>query len=430
MEILDEKGNYTGLVADYMRLIEKRIGFRFKIVRTNSWSEVLELAQKRAVDVLSAAYDTPERRHYMTWTKPYLEVPEVIVTRKSWGGDLTLKDLMGMKVGVTRDYYVVDYIRKKYPEINLILVPNDLAGLRMVSFGGIDAMVAELPLASYSLEKEKITNLRVAGKTEYSAVLSIGVRNDWPVLAAIMEKGLASVSPAERKEIYNRWINLGAYPFYYSRRFWYALISAAVGGVGIVLLVLAWNLTLRRKVALKTHELTFELEERRRIENALETSQQRLKTLIGNLPGMAYRHWLESEDQWPFDYTSDGCFELTGYKSLCQPGRETFYYDHVIHPQDRRPLRMEIKKALANREPFRLIYRINTADKRLKWVWEQGVGIYDDNGDIAHVEGFVTDITEYKKAEESLSQSKQLFQDLVDNSLIGIRDKTLLFQRG
>jgi len=431
MEIIKENGEYKGLVADYIRLIEDRLGFKFTIVKAKTWYEVLQMAKNRKIDVISAAYDTPERRKFMIWSEPYLEVPEVIVTRKSWEGELTLDDMKGMRVGVTLAYVVADWIKNNHPEVPLIYVPNDLVGLRMVSFGELDAMIAELPIASYAIEKEKITNLRVAGQTGYSAVLSIGVRNDWPILARIMQKGLALISRAEKEAIYKRWINLGDFPFYYSQRFWYWTIIALVAVAGGAAAVFIWNMTLRNKVNDKTMALTQELNERKRIETALRDSETRLATLIGNLPGMAYRHHIESEDRWPMDYISSGCQELTGYEDLCKPGSETEFFDKVVHPEDKAKIRRTIKGALSRQEPFRLTYRIVTAQGNIKWVWEQGVGIYSESDDVIQVEGFVTDISSFKQAEEALTRSRQLFQDLVLNSLIGIsiiQDGRIVFQ--
>jgi PAS domain S-box-containing protein len=201
---------------------------------------------------------------------------------------------------------------------------------------------------------------------------------------------------------------------------WYPLMAVLLGILFVAGTVIIWNMALRRKVAEKTSALSNELNERKRIEETLKKSQVRLITLMNSLPGMAYRHLILSEDFWPFEFTSEGCYELTRYKSLCGPEHQTTYADKIIHPEDRELMRRKIKQALKNREPFRLIYRIFTAGGHPKWVWEQGVGTYHEDGTIACVEGFITDITTYKEAEESLSRSRRLFEDLVVNSLVGI----------
>ena len=53
--------------------------------------------------------------------------------------------------------------------------------------------------------------------------------------------------------------------------------------------------------------------EGRRAERALHESQRKLSTLMANLPGMAYRCLVD--EQWTMEFASEGCFELTGYKS-------------------------------------------------------------------------------------------------------------------
>jgi hypothetical protein len=42
LEFFDEAGNYRGLVADHMRLIEQRLGVRFEVLRYANWAEVIE----------------------------------------------------------------------------------------------------------------------------------------------------------------------------------------------------------------------------------------------------------------------------------------------------------------------------------------------------------------------------------------------------
>ena len=228
------------------------------------------------------------------------------------------------------------------------------------------------------------------------------------------------ITEEERKAILGKWTYLADYPFYYSRRFWKGVSAALLLSMAFGGLVLAWNVTLRRKVREKTRELTWELEERRRIDAALRRNRHRLATLVGNLPGMVYRHPLDAEGIWPLRFTSKGCHKLTGYRKLDSPGRETLYYHRIVHPEDRERRRRRVREALDRREPYELTYRIVTAEGGIKWVWEQGLGIFDEAGESPYVEGFITDITVYKLAEESLTQSRKLFQDLVDHSPIGI----------
>jgi PAS domain S-box-containing protein len=75
---------------------------------------------------------------------------------------------------------------------------------------------------------------------------------------------------------------------------------------------------------------------------------------------------------------------------------------------------------LKTRSSFQTVYRVNTASGDVKWVWEQGVGVYREDGDLLRLEGFITDISERILAEEALQESEKRFRDLIENSLMGI----------
>ncbi len=421
MEIFDENGNYSGLVAEFIKLLEKKLKFKLNLVHENSWEEILNKAQAGEIDVLSAAKSTPERDLYLVWTEPYLDIPNVIITRKSYKGELTLEDLADKRVGMMGKYVITEYVESTYKEIKIVKLKNDLDGLMRVSLGDLDAVIVEFPYASYAIGREKITNLRIAGEVKYRSLQSIGIRKDWPILRDILGKGLSMITTAERKEILGKWMYLMDTPFYQKKQFWYIFAASVVTSIFIAGIVTIWNLSLQKKVNEKTREIVNQLAEKEKISSKLLKSQQRLSTLIGNFPGMAYRHYFsESDPEWPMEYISPGGYELTGYKTLCGPGLENFFFNVVVHPEDGIYNRKKIITALKRGKPFKIIYRIKTRSGKQKWVWEQGVGILNSDGIMDSVEGFVTDITSYVNAERDLKSSKKLFQDLVMNSPVGI----------
>jgi PAS domain S-box-containing protein len=139
------------------------------------------------------------------------------------------------------------------------------------------------------------------------------------------------------------------------------------------------------------------LAETLRATRALEESQRTLTTLMENLPGMAYR--CRNDRHWTMEFISQGCLALTGYQSADLLHNRTLSYAQLIHPDDREMVWDVIQAAVEAEEPFQLVYRIITASGEEKWVWEQGTGVLSPAGDVA-LEGFITDITERKQAEE------------------------------
>jgi diguanylate cyclase (GGDEF)-like protein/PAS domain S-box-containing protein len=148
-------------------------------------------------------------------------------------------------------------------------------------------------------------------------------------------------------------------------------------------------------------DLTRTLSRDERVEAALRESQRALTTLISNLPGMAYR--CRNDRDWTTEFVSDGCFELTGYPAEHLTTHRVSY-NALIHPEDRDRLWADTQAALQARRPFRQEYRIRTATGEEKWVWEQGRGVFADDGSLVAVEGLVMDITERKRAEVALEE--------------------------
>jgi PAS domain S-box-containing protein len=154
-----------------------------------------------------------------------------------------------------------------------------------------------------------------------------------------------------------------------------------------------------------------DITERKRAEDSHRESQRQLTTLIGNLPGFVYR--CRNDRGWIFEYLSEGVSDLTGYTVEEYLVQRTASYGENIHPGDRARVRHDVQAALEEHCPFELTYRILTKSGEVKWVWERGEGIYAQDGTLSYLEGFVTDVTERKRAEHLLRQSEERYRRLI-----------------
>lgn len=139
--------------------------------------------------------------------------------------------------------------------------------------------------------------------------------------------------------------------------------------------------------------------------DALRESRRVYATLVSNLPGMAYR--CRNDANWTMEFVSEGCKELTGYNPADLVENGTIAYAELIQADDRGAVWEDVQAAIKERGPFRLIYRIRTRAGEERWVWEQGRGIFSNSGQLAALEGFITDITDRKRAEETLACSER-----------------------
>jgi sigma-B regulation protein RsbU (phosphoserine phosphatase) len=154
-----------------------------------------------------------------------------------------------------------------------------------------------------------------------------------------------------------------------------------------------------------------EKHERRRAETMLRERERTLSTLMANLPGMAFRSTVHAP--WPLEFASEGCFALTGYPP------EAFYaggevsWASIIHPDDLESVHRAAESAFAAGQQLTMTYRIRTKDSGFKWVWDRSLAQFREDGGIAFIEGFVTDITQQRAAEEELRQHGEFEKQLI-----------------
>jgi PAS domain S-box-containing protein len=146
-------------------------------------------------------------------------------------------------------------------------------------------------------------------------------------------------------------------------------------------------------------------------------SERTLETLMGNLPGMAYRR--SHEPPWRLSYASEGGGPLTGYEF------EDFQawgvsWGSLVHPEDVGAVAAGMEAAIGAREPFTLSYRIRTRAGEERWVWDRGRGLFSAEGQLLAMEGFVADVTAQRRAEEERHKMVHVVERSSD--FIGIAD--------
>lgn len=286
-EFVDQDGNLQGIASDYLKRLSALLGVRFEIVTFDSWEAILSAARADEIDLLPAAASTPDRRDYLSFTAPYVRSPMVMVARDHVDFIADVSLLAGERVGVVGGYASDEMLSRYYPELNLVRYDSALEGLRAVASGSDQVFIDNLAAASHLIRLHGLANLKIAGQTPYAFDLTIGVRDDWPLLRSAIDKALASLTPQQHAELYSRWVNLPVeQPFPWDR-----VLPFAAGFALLLALSIAYLLRLRRlnsRVRNVNHSLEV-------AEQALREKNRQLQALsvTDRLTGVFNRHHLD-----------------------------------------------------------------------------------------------------------------------------------------
>jgi PAS domain S-box-containing protein len=146
-----------------------------------------------------------------------------------------------------------------------------------------------------------------------------------------------------------------------------------------------------------------DITERYRAQEALSRSEERFRSLVANIPGLVYR--------WQCDFSvmfiSDAVSSIAGYPAadfLSQPDRESRTFASIIYPEDLAQVAVTIQQGIENKQCYSLEYRLLAADGTIKWVWDKGSPVFDENGNAKYLDGVIFDISDRYYAQEALRQ--------------------------
>ena len=176
--------------------------------------------------------------------------------------------------------------------------------------------------------------------------------------------------------------------------------------------------SLKRVTNEMIQKVSRQIADQKKSEEEAQESERLISTLMKNLPGMVYR--CRNDRSWTMTFVSEGCVSLTGYSPQDLVGNRVLSFNDIIHPDDWETVRERVQTAVLQHSPYQLQYRIQTATGNEKWVWEQGTGIYSDEGELLALEGFINDITERKTAEVLVKASEEKYRALVNNIQDGV----------
>ncbi|HJQ23666.1 MAG TPA: PAS domain S-box protein [Blastocatellia bacterium] len=156
-----------------------------------------------------------------------------------------------------------------------------------------------------------------------------------------------------------------------------------------------------------------DITERKRTEEALRSSEERLRLVIDTIPANA---WSASPDG-AVDFTNQRLLKDLGFSHQDLAG---WNWTNVVHPEDLTGFLNKWRAALASHEPMEIEVRVRRADGEYLWYLIRNVPLKDDAGNVVRWYGTGVDITERKRAEEALQETSSELELILNNSPLPI----------
>jgi diguanylate cyclase (GGDEF)-like protein/PAS domain S-box-containing protein len=142
------------------------------------------------------------------------------------------------------------------------------------------------------------------------------------------------------------------------------------------------------------------------LHDALEAqveSERRLRTIIGNIPGMVYRS--QAAAPWSDELIAGGDVSVTGY-SVEELTHPDFRWDRIMHPDDI-PLLEEASLGAFSSGRGATKYRIFAKDGSERWLLDRFTLLKDEDGAPVAQEGILLDVTDQHLVEQRLRDSQR-----------------------
>lgn len=393
-EWLDEKGQFIGMNADILRLLETRLGVRFEVTKGKTWQQTLDMARAGDLDMLTDAVNTAERRAYLAFTKPFISSPIVIINDGRNGFIGNLGNLQGKRVAVKQGYFMQEVLAREYPKIELVPTVDELAAFELIEAGQAAGYVGDATALNYLIQQTGALDLRFSGNTEFTSGHSMAVTHRHPELLSILDKTLAAIPQNQMDDILNRWMSV---------RIEQGISKEKVLLYGLVILVVLLL------VALWNYRLHHEVAARRRAEEKLAEFSRDFESFLEQTTDFIYFKDADSR----FRFCSQTLANITGHASwrdmIGKHDVDVFPPDAArIYSEEESPVFAEGKPLLNRVDPYYDPQGLPGFVLTNKWP------LFDGQGKVVGIFGISCDITERMRIEQEMEAYRNDLESMVE----------------
>lgn len=391
--IRNSRGELEGYSVDMWRLWQQKTGVPVKLLGVD-WPQVQPTLERGEADVIDTIFLTESRRARFDFSKPYATVHTSIYADTSIAGIHDLDILKGFEVGVQAGDACGERLERA-GVTGVRYFPMYAALWNAVANRSIKLLCGEDVAAEYQLYRSDLHRRYVKPFEITRAELRRSVRKGDAATLALVERGMAQITPAEIAALQRKWMGR---PLAFARYARYTVDVLLALGV-LVLGLLFWLGTVRKAVRLRTVEL--------------EREKAQLNTLVENSPDLI---WLKDRA---------GVYQAcNGHMAalLGRPREEVIGKNDVdlFGPELAQRYRRDDGVAIQTGQPLMVEDNVPVSDATGTRLFETlKTPIVTSDGNVLGVLGVSRDITERRAHERKIREQDRLLQEMSALARIG-----------
>lgn len=281
----DSAGRLQGVRKDVWELWARRTGIQVDLIGMD-WAKAQARIQAGQADVIDTLFQTEPRKAIYDFGPAYSDIEVPIFFHESVSGIADAESLKGFTVGVKDGDACVDYLVRQGIE-TFRKYPSYEAVVDAAAVGEVRVFCEDRPPATYFLVRKQLEHQFRSSPPLFVGQFHWAVRKGDDVTFKLVRDGFATIPKADLQEAHDRWLGsvvhvAGGPP--YLRYGAYTLLSVG----GLLLLLGGWNIALRRRVALRTRELSESLRQLTQSKRDAEQTLTQLHATLEAIPDLMF----------------------------------------------------------------------------------------------------------------------------------------------